>query len=75
MQENNNYEIFSSGHRNIIGLYADGNLVLSTEHGPFAGDEINKIEKEKNMDGLSFHMEKNILEIKKISIQPIKKSL
>ena len=71
--ENNNYEIFSSGHRNIIGLYADGNLVLSTEHGPFAGDEINKIEKEKNMDGLSFHMEKNILEIKKISIQPIKK--
>ena len=45
--ENNNYEIFSSGHRNIIGLYADGNLVLSTEHGPFAGDEINKIEKGK----------------------------
>ena len=45
--EDNNYEIFSSGHRNIIGLYADGNLVLSTEHGPFAGDEINKIEKGK----------------------------
>ena len=41
------YEIFSSGHRNIIGLYADKNVVLSTEHGPQAGDEINKIEKGK----------------------------
>ncbi len=41
------FEIFSSGHRNIIGLYADENVILSTEHGPFAGDEINKIEKGK----------------------------
>ena len=39
------YEIFTSGHRNIIGMYADENIVLSTEHGPFAGDEINKLQK------------------------------
>ena len=41
------FEVFSSGHRNIIGLYADQNVILSTEHGPQAGDEINKIEKGK----------------------------
>ena len=39
------YEIFTSGHRNIIGMYADENIILSTEHGPFAGDEINKLQK------------------------------
>ena len=41
------YEIFSYGHRNIIGLYSDGKVVLATEHGPNAGDEVNKIEKGK----------------------------
>ena len=40
-----NFEIFSSGHRNIIGLYSDENIILATEHGPFAGDEINNIKK------------------------------
>ena len=45
--KNNSYEIYSSGHRNIIGLYADKNIILSTEHGPHAGDEINKIQKGK----------------------------
>ncbi len=45
--KNKNYEIYSSGHRNIIGLYADENVVLSAEHGPYAGDEINKITKDK----------------------------
>ena len=45
--ENKSYEIYSSGHRNIIGLYADESVILSTEHGPLAGDEINKIEKGK----------------------------
>lgn len=34
---------FSKGHRAIQGLYSDGNLILSTEHGPKGGDEINKI--------------------------------
>ena len=41
--DTNNYEIFSSGHRNIIGMYSDENIILATEHGPFAGDEINNI--------------------------------
>ncbi len=39
------YEIYTSGHRNIIGLYVDENVILSTEHGPHAGDEINKLTK------------------------------
>ena len=43
------YEIFTSGHRNIIGLYSDENIILATEHGPFAGDEINNIQQ-----GLSY---------------------
>ena len=42
------YEIFTSGHRNIIGKYADEKIILATEHGPFAGDEINKIQKGKS---------------------------
>ena len=45
--QDKSYEIYSSGHRNIIGLYADKNIILSTEHGPHAGDEINKIQKGK----------------------------
>lgn len=47
--ENKNYEIYSNGHRNIIGLYSDENIILATEHGPFAGDEINNIKQ-----GLSY---------------------
>ena len=35
--------IFSKGHGNIQGLYVEDNLILSTEHGPRGGDEINKI--------------------------------
>lgn len=38
-----NYEIFSSGHRNIAGLYADDKVIIATEHGPNGGDEINNI--------------------------------
>ena len=41
-------QIISKGHRNPQGLYAEGNLILSTEHGPYGGDEINKIELGKN---------------------------
>jgi hypothetical protein len=42
------YIHFSKGHRNIQGLYAEDNLILSTEHGPRGGDEINKILFKKN---------------------------
>lgn len=37
------YNIYSKGHRNILGLYADKNIVLASENGPKGGDEINKI--------------------------------
>lgn len=40
--------IYSKGHRNPQGLFTDNNLILSTEHGPRGGDEINKIEFNKN---------------------------
>jgi hypothetical protein len=44
--DNNGYETFSMGHRNPQGLYFDkeNNFILSTEHGPRGGDEINLIE-------------------------------
>ena len=29
----------------MIGLYADDKVIIGTEHGPFGGDEINKLEK------------------------------
>jgi glucose/arabinose dehydrogenase len=41
-------EIFSTGHRNPQGLYVSKNIILSTEHGPRGGDEINRIFKGKN---------------------------
>ena len=37
------HKIFSKGHRNILGLYSDENVILSTENGPRGGDEVNKI--------------------------------
>ena len=40
--------IFSKGHRNPQGLLVQENIILSTEHGPRGGDEINKIEFGKN---------------------------
>ena len=46
--KNKNHIIFSKGHRNPAGLYAENNLILSTEHGPRGGDEINKIIFNKN---------------------------
>lgn len=36
-------KIVSKGHRNPQGLYAEGSLILTTEHGPYGGDEINKV--------------------------------
>jgi hypothetical protein len=47
-EKNGNYEIFSKGHRNILGLLVDNNKIISTENGPKGGDEINKISKNKN---------------------------
>ena len=35
--------IFSLGHRNPQGLLIENDIILSTEHGPAGGDEINKI--------------------------------
>ena len=46
--KNNKSIIFSKGHRVPQGLYAKDNLILSTEHGPRGGDEINKILFNKN---------------------------
>ena len=39
------YQIFSKGHRNPQGLYYDSEnkVIISTEHGPKGGDEINII--------------------------------
>ena len=42
------FQIFSKGHRNAQGLFAKDNVILSTEHGPKGGDELNKIEFKKN---------------------------
>ena len=41
--KNGKYKIISMGHRNPQGLYLDkeNNFLLSTEHGPKGGDEIN----------------------------------
>ena len=45
-----NIEIISKGHRNPQGLIylKDEDVILSTEHGPRGGDEINKIVKNGN---------------------------
>lgn len=45
----NSFKIYSKGHRNPQGLIitTNGNII-STEHGPYGGDEINKIEENKN---------------------------
>lgn len=40
--------IFSKGHRNPQGLLVTNDKILSTEHGPRGGDEINLIKYKKN---------------------------
>jgi glucose/arabinose dehydrogenase len=44
------YSIISTGHRNPQGLIylPDEDVILSTEHGPKGGDELNKIKAGKN---------------------------
>jgi len=41
-------KIFSKGHRTTQGLIVTDDVILSTEHGPKGGDEINKIKYSKN---------------------------
>lgn len=41
-------KIFSKGHRTTQGLVVTNDVILSTEHGPKGGDEINKIKYLKN---------------------------
>ena len=50
INDNSKSEIFSMGHRNPQGLLFDteSNIILSTEHGPLGGDEINLIKPNKN---------------------------
>ena len=45
---NAEHEIISKGHRNAQGLFVKNNIILSTEHGPRGGDEINMILYKKN---------------------------
>jgi len=42
------HEIISKGHRNAQGLFVKDDIILSTEHGPKGGDEINRIFYKKN---------------------------
>ena len=46
--ENKSFQIFSKGHRNPQGLSVYKDIIISTEHGPRGGDEINKILFDKN---------------------------
>ena len=51
--KNQKSKIVSMGHRNPQGLYYDknNNYIISTEHGPVGGDEINlNIQNEANLD-------------------------
>lgn len=45
---NGEHEIFSKGHRNAQGLAVKDDIIISTEHGPRGGDEINRIIYDKN---------------------------
>tara|TARA_B100000767_G_C19703475_1_gene509441 strand:- start:43 stop:1320 length:1278 start_codon:yes stop_codon:yes gene_type:complete len=49
-KETKEYEVFSMGHRNPQGLHWDSetDTILSSEHGPIGGDEVNIIKKDKN---------------------------
>ncbi|MDC1184839.1 PQQ-dependent sugar dehydrogenase, partial [Alphaproteobacteria bacterium] len=41
--ESKKYKIFAKGFRNPQGLFVKNDLILTSEHGPRGGDEINKI--------------------------------
>jgi hypothetical protein len=46
--EYNNYQYFSTGHRNPQGLTINNGKIYSVEHGPQGGDELNEISKGNN---------------------------
>tara|TARA_Y100000591_G_scaffold101359_1_gene86152 strand:- start:808 stop:2091 length:1284 start_codon:yes stop_codon:yes gene_type:complete len=46
--ENGNYKIFAKGFRNPQGLTEYKNNLILSEHGPYGGDEINKLILNKN---------------------------
>ncbi len=48
--EGYSYSIYSSGHRNAQGLFysKDDKKLYESEHGPFGGDEVNILRKNKN---------------------------
>jgi len=48
LDKNWNSNIFSSGHRNPQGLIIQDEIIFSTEHGPFGGDELNIVIEGKN---------------------------
>ena len=41
--DTNKLNIFSKGHRNPGSIFVDQDVIISTEHGPRGGDEINNI--------------------------------
>lgn len=49
IDKNNKFEVLSYGHRNQQGLLydLDKDIILSTEHGPSGGDEVNLIKRGK----------------------------
>ena len=60
------FKIFSKGHRNPQGLIVINDKIISTEHGPYGGDEINLIKEGKNYGwpiisfGDDYELKKNI---------------
>ena len=46
--KNEEYKVFSSGHRVVQGLVSHKSMLIATEHGPRGGDEINLIKQGKN---------------------------
>ena len=60
------FQIFSKGHRNPQGLIVINDKIISTEHGPYGGDEINLIKEGKNYGwpllsfGDDYELKKNI---------------
>ena len=63
--------LISSGHRNPQGLFInEKNIILSTEHGPRGGDEINKIIEGKNYGWpISSYGESYGLQVKKLKYE------
>ena len=72
---NKDLGLFSVGHRNPQGLLYDkeNDIILSTEHGPWGGDEINIIYNNKITDGLFLHTVNTIVKKQPLDDECIKK--